>query len=229
MYDIGMLTKKQKAVLDSIKAYILSHGIAPTIKELMDIAGKALGREISSERTIVQYLDQLVRKGFILRSGDRRGIRILDAISDNFQNVPILGVANAGDPLVYATENPMGYLKLSKREHRDKSGNRLFVVQIKGNSMDRVRIKGKHMEDGDFVLIDSSGKNPKNGDIVLAIIDSCATLKVFRKISEDEIGLFPYSTDHIHKPIYLHKDDDILVNGTVIDVFKNFEDPMSKT
>jgi DNA-directed RNA polymerase beta' subunit len=45
--------------------------------------------------------------------------------------------------------------------------NDLFVLRADGPSMNLAEVSdGKTIEDGDFVIIDSTYKNPKNGDIV---------------------------------------------------------------
>jgi phage repressor protein C with HTH and peptisase S24 domain len=52
----------------------------------------------------------------------------------------------------------------------------------------------------------------------LFIVNGAATIKV-KKIEWDNLYLLPKSKDDYHKPIVLSKNDDVMVNGKVVDVF----------
>jgi hypothetical protein len=39
-------------------------------------------------------------------------------------------------------------------------------------------------------------------------------------VDSDTIGLFPQSSNKIHKPIYLTPEDNFIINGKIIDVLK---------
>ena len=87
--------------------------------------------------------------------------------------------------------------------------------------MNKANIDGKNLEEGDFVLIDSLYKNPKNGDYVLSVIEGCANLKKFERNSKTgEVMLLSESKDPKHKPIYLSSKDDFMINGKIISVIK---------
>ena len=86
--------------------------------------------------------------------------------------------------------------------------------------MNKARIDGKNLAEGDFVLIDSTYKNPKNGDYVLSVIDNCANLKKFEKNKAGEVMLISESTNPKHKPIYISSEDDFMINGKIIGVVK---------
>jgi SOS-response transcriptional repressor LexA len=88
--------------------------------------------------------------------------------------------------------------------------------------MNKSVIRGKKVENGDFVLVDPEYKAYEDGDKVLVVIDGLATIKTFKKIDTQTIGLFPESTDSIHQPIYLTPEDNFIVNGKIVDVFKSF-------
>jgi SOS-response transcriptional repressor LexA len=79
----------------------------------------------------------------------------------------------------------------------------------------------KKIEDGDFVLVDKTQVNPKDGEIVLAVINGGGTIKKYvddRK-NNNQILLMPESTK-FYSPIYIHEDDQFLINGKVVDVIK---------
>ena len=54
-----------------------------------------------------------------------------------------------------------------------------FLVKVSGDSM-----KGAGIMNGDMVIVEK-GRNPKNGDIVLAEVDGEWTMKYFRKKGKD--------------------------------------------
>ena len=84
--------------------------------------------------------------------------------------------------------------------------------------MDRANIFGKSVTEGDYLLIDSNRTNPQDGDYVLSITDGCANIKKFKYDQTNErIVLFSESTKE-YPPIYIHKDDDHLINGLVVSV-----------
>ena len=87
--------------------------------------------------------------------------------------------------------------------------------------MNRSSIKGKNIDDGDLVLIDGNDRTPLNGDYVLSIINGFANIKRF-KIEEKtgQFVLISESKNPKHKPIFLHPDDEFMINGKVVGVVK---------
>jgi len=153
---------------------------------------------------------------------------VLGSVGDSLEGesivpIPILGTANAGDPLVYASESHTDFLKVSKRRLPSYRKGKFFVVQIKGTSMNKCKVNGKIIDDGDYVLIDERQIAPEDGRVILVVLDNCATIKIIRHIGESEVGFFPLSNDSKHKPIYVHAEDHFIINGTVVDVFKDFK------
>lgn len=87
--------------------------------------------------------------------------------------------------------------------------------------MNKAEVKGKKIEDGDYVIVDGKEKNFSNNDIVLAIIDSKATIKRF--IDDRIHGQVVLKADSSfdYDPIYLHPDDDFNISGKIVAVVKN--------
>jgi len=208
------LTPKQKIVLQAIKKFFSENGKMPTIRELKDENAK-LGLKFKSLRSVFLYLNALEEKGFIKRSSKSKGIELKNYAKKSFVDVPVLGMANAGSPTFFAEQNIEGYLKVSKALLRNKE---VFAVRVFGDSMNRSKINGKKIKEDDLILVDHKVKDFKNGDRVLTVIDGLATVKLFKKISQKMIGLFPESTNKRHQPIYLTPSDDFIINGKVIDV-----------
>ena len=214
-----MLTKKEELVLKTIKNYKTEKSKMPTIREIHQRAGK-LGLKVKSLASIFLYLRSLEEKGFINRNSEDRGIVLCDKNKKKFLNIPILGTANAGSPTFFAEQNVEGYLKISRRLIAKKITDFLFAIEVFGDSMDLAEINNKRINNGDYVLVDSQCNEYRDRDKVLATIDGLATIKNFFKIDRETIGLFPQSSNKLHKPIYLTPEDNFVINGKIIDVLK---------
>lgn len=212
-----ILTPKQKIVLQAIKDFFSENGEMPTVRELQGQAGR-LGLKLKSLRSFFLYLNELEEKGYIERTSEDRGIRLKGVTSESFLDVPVFGMANAGAATMFADQYIEGYLKVSKSIVRNARS--VYAIQVSGTSMNKADVNGKTIENGDFILVDSSWKHYDNGDKVLVAIDGLATVKTYRTVDGRNIVLLPESSDKKHKPIFLTEDDDFVINGKVIDVLK---------
>jgi len=97
------------------------------------------------------------------------------------------------------------------------SDSKLFVLKVKGDSMDRQNIL-----DSDYVLLRQVDK-PSSGDVVAAEIlgvDSHATLKRF-VVEKDQVILQPRSNNPAHQPFTFKKNErDFSVRGVVLAILK---------
>ena len=86
--------------------------------------------------------------------------------------------------------------------------------------MNKATINGNTIEDGDYLIIDSTDTTPRSGDIILSVIDDMANIKkyIWDEIN-NQIVLASQSTKDI-PPIYIHEDDSFMINGKVIQVVK---------
>lgn len=214
---MDILTPKQKIVLQAIKDFFSENGEMPTVRELQGQAGR-LGLKLKSLRSFFLYLNELEEKGYIERTSEDRGIRLKGVTSESFLDVPVFGMANAGAATMFADQYIEGYLKVSKKIVRNARS--VYAIQVSGTSMNKASVNGKTIQNGDFILVDSSWKHYDNGDKVLVAIDGLATVKTYRTVDGRNIVLLPESTDKKHKPIFLTDDDDFVINGKVIDVLK---------
>jgi len=71
---LNNLTPQQRRVFDFIRQRIVKHGEAPTRKEI----GESFG--FASANAAQEHIRALVRKGLITLTGERRGIRINEAV-----------------------------------------------------------------------------------------------------------------------------------------------------
>jgi len=209
------ISKQQSQILDFIKSYFSQHSYAPTLQEI------ANHTEMGSKAAVLYHLRRLELLGLISRTKDSRGITLKELIS--FSSIPVLGVANAGYPLAAAKEEGLGEIRLDNRIA--KNNNNLFAVKIDGDSMNKQKIYNIGMntdctlENGNYAIIDKNA-NYGEGDVVLAIIDNAATIKVL-KYSDDYILLMPNSTNPIHNPIYIMDNEELFINGKVIYSLEN--------
>ncbi len=135
-------------------------------------------------------------------------------------SLPIVGSANCGPATVFADQRIEGYLKVSSSMLPRKKQD-LYVLVADGPSMNQAEVRaGVTINDGDYVIVDKSNVNPKNQDIVVAVIDDMATIKRYKEDrANGRIVLEAESTDKF-LPIFIHEGDDFVISGKVIDVIK---------
>lgn len=170
---------------------------------------------------IKHHLFQLERKGFIVVDKNKALIsRISGKVSSSnlFISVPIMGSANCGPRTIYADENIEGYLKISKKLLPKKE--HLFAIRAKGNSLNRASINGKNIEEGDYIIIDSGSVIPRSGDYIVSVIDNMANIKKYVWDDKNSQILLVSESTHEYSPIFVHENDDILINGKVVEVIK---------
>lgn len=196
-----------------------------TRKNIWGMTLREIGKEIGVKNaaSVKYHLDQLKEKGLLKRPPNpslEEFRKNLIKSWQSFVTIPVLGKANCGVPLSIADEMNEGYLQVSPRL-LPKATDRLFALKAEGDSMNLATIKGQHIDDGDYVVIDSRPVNPKEAKYVLSIIDGCANIKrlVVDK-GKDQIALISESRKH-YSPIYIHKNDNFLINGVVVAVIKN--------
>jgi repressor LexA len=167
MQGVLPLTQRQKQALDYITKYIQENGYSPALK---DVAG-FLGTENLS--TAQYFIEQLSQKGYLKRETYKN--RGISPISQS-QTVQLLGYIAAGNP-IEPIENPLT-VSLPKDLQLDQKYPH-YALKVKGDSMMDMGIL-----DGDTVLIRHQ-LIAKDGDVVVAITEKGATLKVYRKKGQE--------------------------------------------
>lgn len=210
------LTERQELVLKNIRDFYLDNGHAPSLTELQ------LMLNISTKRGVVNHLEALEKKGYIIRTSEPRGIKIVEdkigeEVYEYLVGIPILGYANAGTPIALAEENHIGILQVDKKIL--KNSKDLFALIISGDSMNQRQIDEQLLEEGNYLVI-RKDSDFASGDVVVAIVDGCATVKNIKKEKEMVI-LYPQSSNSIHRPIYLDSKSDSIINGKMIKVLSN--------
>lgn len=203
------LTSKQKNILEYIQEYMERKNENPTGYKLLKYLS-SMGVE-ESMKGLMQVIEALEKKEIIKRDEKK----IYPVKNDSFANlgnivsVPLYGLASCGEALAHADDYADDYLQLSKSLFQGGTKN-LFAVKALGDSMDKDGIN-----DGDYVIFRKyENQGNLEGKIVVAVINGMATIKRYKKIDKNIIGLFPNSTNEMHHPIYLHQSDSVLIAGT---------------
>lgn len=203
-----LLTREK--VMGAIHGWFVQHGMPPTVEELRTIL------KLGSTRTVLRYLKLLEEDGAIERWSGARGLRIRRNTATGLETVPIpvVGEAPAG-PLMVAEENIEGWVRLPKTDLKPSSA-KFFLLRVRGTSMNKALIAGKHIEDGDLVIVRQQSTS-KKGDIVVAVIDGQATIKRFDR-GPNYVILRPESTNPENQPIVIQ--EEFTVAGVVCGILK---------
>lgn len=157
-------TKRQQAVLEFIKAHLIEKCFPPTVREIAAHFGFA------SPLSAQLHITALIKKGFLKKTPfKQRSIEIIGFKPAEDTKVPLLGTVRAGAPIL-AEENIEYYINIDKNLFRAKDG---FALRVTGDSMIEAGIL-----EGDIALI-APGKEARNRDIVIALIEDEATIKRF--------------------------------------------------
>jgi repressor LexA len=170
------LTDKQSAILEFISRSVAQHGYPPSMREI----GNAVG--LASLSSVTHQLKRLELAGYLRRDANRnRALEVLldlpgspadDAAPvDEAAMVPLVGRIAAGIPIT--AEQQVDEVFPLPRQLVGKG--ELFMLKVVGDSMIDAAIC-----DGDWVVIRQQ-KTAENGEIVAAMLDEEATVKVFRQ------------------------------------------------
>ncbi|MCI0479249.1 transcriptional repressor LexA [Candidatus Uhrbacteria bacterium] len=198
------LTPKQKEVLDFIVQFLNERGYPPSFREI------ASGLDLASPSTVHVHIQALRERGFLRNNGSSsRDLEPTDKAVRWGRSVvlPLLGLITAGQPIEAVEEHETMAVPVDLAPDSSNS----YVLRVKGESMIDDGIL-----DGDYVVVERN-PSPKNGDVVVALLDNAyATLKRFYR-ERDRIRLQPANSKM--KPIYCH---DPLIQGVVRAVIRTF-------
>lgn len=189
--------------------------------------GELIG--IRSPQIIKHHIEQLENKGLLDKDRSPVAIKIQEPAwakgllkkTARLLILPIFGWASAGPAGVIAEENIMGYLRVSSTLLKQKTKKGLFVLKVEGPSMNRAKIDGKTIEDGDYIIVDGKNRSADDGDIVLSVIDGMANIKRFHFDKKNKQVVLTSESTKDFPPIIIHPDDSYMVNGKVVQVIKN--------
>jgi repressor LexA len=198
------LTRRQKEILEYIRNFIDDNGYAPSYREIAHYF------ELSSTGTIAEYINILEEKGYLTKDAmEARAIQLTPSFDDGIEmhSVQLLGLIDAGRPIEAVRTNETIDIP------RDMMGKKTFALRVRGESM----IEDGILE-GDYVIIEQTA-SPKNGDIVVALIDNAnATLK---RYYDEKANIRLQPANHLMKAMYF-KRDRVTIQGKVRGVIRRF-------
>jgi repressor LexA len=164
------LTKAQRRVLDFVQAETDAGRAIPTLREIAAQFG------FKGHRAAAVHLNALKRKGFLASEpGRARSLRVtspLAKLRSRIVNIPLFGTIPAGLPQT-REQDADGCVSVDIESIGFKPTRNTFALRVAGDSM-----IGRHILDGDIVVLEH-GPEPRNGQIVAALMDGESTLKTF--------------------------------------------------
>jgi|SRR5262249_51938489 len=200
---MATLTKRQKQMVDYLDQYISKHGYAPTLAEVGEYFG------LSSLATVHKHLRNLEQKGVIRRQHNHsRALEIPKPASRGTREIVLAGQVAAGVP-IEAIENRESISVPEEFIHRDET----FCLRVKGESMidDGIR-------DGDYIIVESR-ESAENGETVVALVGSEATVKKFYREADGRVRLQPANTTM--QPIMVNPAD-LTIRGVVVGLMRHY-------
>ena len=205
--DTTALPERQQRILVAIRDSVVHHGYSPSSREIAEIVG------LRSSSSVSKHLAALEDKGFLRRGTSvARQLDVRDFLRDSGPRadrdsvpVPVVGDIAAGTPIA-AQEHVDDVLNLP----RDLTGRgTVFGLRVRGDSMIDAAIC-----DGDIVVVKQQSE-AHSGQIVAAMIDEEATVKVYRR-RDGHVYLEP------RNPAYDVIDGDrAVILGTVVSVLRS--------
>ena len=199
------LTEIQKKILDYLIDQIKGKGMPPTLAEMAGHFG------YKNRATVQQHLAAIEKKGFIKKNAKLSRSIELTLDEKFFVPKPVLGEVAAGNPLtIYPDAIDTIELPTIARMPKDS-----FLLRVKGDSL-----KDAYIFSGDIVIVNPN-LEPKNGQIVVAILDDAAVVKRFYK-KKNEIELISENPEY--EPIVIDRKYPLFkIVGIVIGVYRSME------
>jgi repressor LexA len=200
---MATLTKRQKQMVDFLENYISEHGYAPTLAEVGEYFG------LSSLATVHKHLRNLEQKGLIRRQHNHsRALELARSGGDSTRRLELLGQVAAGTP-IEAVENRESISVPEEFVRRDNT----FCLRVKGDSMidDGIR-------DGDYIIVEGR-ESADNGETVVALIGSEATVKKFYREPDGRVRLQPANA--AMQPIMVDPAE-LSIRGVVVGLMRHY-------
>lgn len=185
------LSEKQLAILEVIQQSVSRRGYPPSMREIGDAVG------LASLSSVTHQLNQLELSGYLRRDPNRtRALEVLIEVprtDDGAESaipvgdaamVPLVGRIAAGIPIT--AEQQIEEVFPLPRQLVGKGD--LFMLKVVGESMIDAAIC-----DGDWVVVRQQN-TAENGEIVAAMLDDEATVKVFQR-RDGHTWLLPRNTN----------------------------------
>jgi len=207
-----MLTEKQLAIFNFIEEYQIEFGKSPTFAEIQKHFN------FNSLNSVFKHISTLEKKGYIKKNKEARGIELLNSVKEKLfsqkedQNkIPLVGSIPAGTPSEIEEQI---IDRISLVDYLIDNNKNKYILRVSGNSVNKSGII-----DSDLVIVDIK-KEPRSGDIVVALVDNENTLKRYEKDKFGKYHLYPDSTEDIHQEII--PKEEVIIQGVVVASFRKF-------
>ena len=156
-----------QGVARQIAVFFRENRRMPTYAEMVEILG------VRSKSVVDFWIRKLVAEGLLEK--DAKGF-----LRPRMRSLalPMLGDVQAGFPSP-AEEELRDLISLD--EYLVTRPDSSFLLKVSGDSME-----GEGIKEGDLVIVER-GRDPKNGDIILAEVDGAWTMKYFRKKGKEVV------------------------------------------
>ncbi len=192
--------------MDFITEFKNKYGYAPSYREIGE------NFNLSSPATIHDHIKNLAQKHLLKVShNESRSIELME-IKEGINwaeaiELPLMGLITAGEPIEAIEERET--IGVPATLVVDPANS--YILKVRGESM-----IDEGILDGDLVIVERN-PSPKNGDVVVALLDNAyATLKKFYRETK-RIRLQPANSTM--KPLY---STDPLIQGVVRGVIRKF-------
>lgn len=179
-----------------IKNFYLTHKRLPSYREICDLC------DMKSKRSAYLLINKMEDADLVRRDGGK--IIATNALSA----LPLLGRVQAGFPSP-ANEELLDTMTIDDYLVPNKSAT--YILEVSGESMIDAGIMP-----GDLALVER-GKPPKNGDIVIAEVDSQWTMKYFFK-KNGRVSLEPANK----KFTTIHPTEELKIAAVVISTMRRY-------
>ena len=187
-----------------IDDFYFANGRAPSVSEIAETLGK-------SKSVIQNYLVDMNGKGLLYYSNGMLRTRRMSNTSPGICFVPILSSIQCGEPqtedIVYDEYIPLPTRIFGRGNY--------YALFARGLSMINAGI-----EPGDLIIVDRD-REPREGDIVVALLDSENTLKTLKFDGDGIPYLHPENPDF--GDIYPGEYGTLFIQGVMKYIIKNIE------
>lgn len=156
-----------ESVLKIISAFFRENRRMPSYTEMIALL------EVRSKSVVHFWIEKLITAGLLVKDGGNH----LRLTASPFA-IRVLGSIKAGFPSP-AEETLCDIMSMD--EYLVARPEASFLLQVSGDSMN-----GAGIIEGDLVIVEK-GREPKNGDIVIAEVDGEWTMKYFRKHDKEVV------------------------------------------
>ncbi len=158
-----MLTEKQEAILDYVRAVQSERGMPPSTRDIQRQFGYA------SQNAAMNHLRALARKGAIEQINGRTWGLKARLVQTQLFTVPLYGSIPAGPP-VSAEQSADETIQIDPALFGlpARALRRIWALRVRGDSMIEA-----HILDGDIALLEH--REPRSGDIIAALVNGTET------------------------------------------------------